>query len=276
MSDLAVRLGHPANARLLILTAAGLGSCHAATLGVYDGLRAGLAGTSGLMVPCPWARHAASRYRGEDVGVELTLNAEFADLRWGPVTQAPSLLDGNGGFPRTVADLWEHADLDELRRECRAQIERAVLWGFDVSHLGSHLDAMQDRPEFFDVYLDLAIEFALPLRLGDLTAESGAGFPFRRLAEEEGVVIPDRVVTVRRAPRETVEQVLVDLEPGVTEVVLHPAIETPELRDVDPEWSLRVDAHALLCHDEGLRGLLQRAGVVPIGYRELRDLQRRT
>lgn len=276
MSDLALRLGHPTDARLLILTAAGLGSCHAATLGVYDGLRAGLASTAGLMVPCPWSRHAASRYRGEDVGVELTLNAEFQDLRWGPITLAPSLLDGSGGFPRTVRDLWDHADVDELRRECRAQLERAVLWGFDVSHLGSHLDALQDRPEFFDVYLDLALEFRLPLRLGDLDAESGAGFPFRRLAAEEGVVIPDRVVTVRRNPREAVEQALVDLEPGVTEVVLQPAIETPELRDVDPDWSLRVDAHELLCHDEGLRGLVQRAGAVLVGYRELRDLQRRS
>ena len=91
------------------------------------------------MVPCPWARAAAVEYRGEDVGVHLTLNAEFDLYRWGPITQSPSLLDGDGGFPRTVDDVWDHADLDEVRRECRAQIERAIYWGFDVSHLDAHM-----------------------------------------------------------------------------------------------------------------------------------------
>ncbi|MHB8594804.1 MAG: ChbG/HpnK family deacetylase, partial [Acidimicrobiales bacterium] len=135
MASLAERLGYAADAKLLILTCDDLGFCHAANVGVYDALRHGLASSASLMVPCPWARGAAAEYRGEDVGVQLTVNAEFDLYRWGPITQAPSLLDGDGGFPRTVTDVWDHADLDEVRRECRAQIERAILWGFDVSHL---------------------------------------------------------------------------------------------------------------------------------------------
>ncbi len=38
------------------------------------------------MVPCPWAREASSRYRGEDIGVHLTVNAEYELYRWGPIT----------------------------------------------------------------------------------------------------------------------------------------------------------------------------------------------
>jgi len=123
------------------------------------------------MVPCPWARDAAGGYRGEDVGVHLTLNAELETYRWGPITHSPSLLDGDGGFPRTVEDAWDHADLDEVRRECRAQIERAILWGFDVSHLDSHMGALQLRPEFFDIYLDMAVDFRLPIRLPAAASE---------------------------------------------------------------------------------------------------------
>src|SRR5438045_9378462 len=82
----------------------------------------------GLVVPGAWAREAAARYRGEDVGVHLTLNAEYDLYRWGPITHAPSLLDGDGGFPRTIEDVWDHADIDEVRKELRAQIERAILW----------------------------------------------------------------------------------------------------------------------------------------------------
>ena len=127
------------------------------------------------MVPCPWAREAAARYRGEDIGVHLTVNAEFELYRWGPITHAPSLLGGDGGFPQTIEDVWDHADLDEVRRECRAQIERAILWGFDVSHLDAHMGTLQLRPEFFDVYLDLAVDFRLPLRM----AEPGDGGALR-------------------------------------------------------------------------------------------------
>ena len=164
MTTLGERLGQSPDDRLLILTADLLGMCHATNVGVYESIRSGLATGAGLMVPGPWARDAASHYRGEAVGVHLTLNAELDCYRWRAITQAPSLHDGDGGFPRTVEDLWDHADLDETRRECRAQLERAVLWGFDISHLSSHLGALQNRPEFFDLYLELAIDFGLPLR----------------------------------------------------------------------------------------------------------------
>jgi len=274
-TTLAERLGYGADDRLLIINCDDLGSCHAANLGTYDALREGIATSATLMVPCPWSRDAASRYRGEDVGVHLTLNAEHERYRWGPITHAPSLLDGDGGFPRTVGDVWDHADLDEVRRELRAQVERAILWGFDVSHLDSHMGTLQLRPEFFDVYLDLAVEFQLPLRLSGASSERAIGFPFRRLAAEEGVVFPDHFVNVRgTGSRRTIEHVITELRPGVTEVYVHPALDTPELRALADDWPARVDDHDLVTADRALRAMLDRAGVVRIGYRPLRELQR--
>jgi predicted glycoside hydrolase/deacetylase ChbG (UPF0249 family) len=274
-ATLAERLGYPPDAKLLIVNCDDLGSCHAANVGVYEALREGIATSASLMVPCPWAREAAARYRGEDVGVHLTLNAEFDLYRWGPITHAPSLLDGDGGFPRTVQDVWDHADLDEVRRECRAQIERAILWGFDVSHLDSHMGTLQLRPEFFDVYLELAVDFGLPLRMAGASAERLVGFPFRKLAADEGVVFPDHFVYVRGVgSRRAIERVLFDLRPGVTEVYVHPAVDTPELRAFAPDWAARVDDHDLVVRDHTIRTLAERAGATLIGYRPLRDLQR--
>jgi predicted glycoside hydrolase/deacetylase ChbG (UPF0249 family) len=275
-SSLAERLGYSPEDRLLIINCDDLGSCHAANVGTYEALRDGIATSATLMVPCPWARDAASRYRGEDVGVHLTLNAEHDLYRWGPITHGPSLLDGDGGFPRTVDDVWEHADLDEVRRELWAQVERAILWGFDVSHLDSHMGTMQLRPEFFDVYLDLAVQLGLPLRLSGASSERAIGFPFRRLAAEEGVVFPDHFVPVRGGvgSRRTIERVIGELRPGVTEVYVHPAVDTPELRALSEDWPARVDDHDLVANDRSLRSLLERTGVTRIGYRPLRDLQR--
>ncbi len=282
MTTLAERLGHSPDTALLIITADDLGSSHAANVGVYEAVRDGLATSASLMVPGPWAREAAARYRGEDVGVHLTLNAEHDLLRWGPITQAPSLLDGDGGFPRTAADLADHADIDEVRRECRAQIERAIYWGFDVSHISSHLGAMERRPELFDVALELCIEFRLPLRLPDASLQRDMGFPFRDLATAEGVVSPDWLVRLPAPPgprrerppaRRALERELAGLRPGVTEVCIRPAVDTAELRASGPEWAARADDLQLVS-ERSLAAVADRAGIVPVGYRALRDVQR--
>jgi chitin disaccharide deacetylase len=277
MTSLAEKLGYPPDAKLLIVNCDDLGSSHAANDGVYDALRNGIGTSATLMVPCPWSREAAARYRGEDVGVHLTLNAEYDLYRWGPITHAPSLLDGDGGFPRTVEDVWDHADLDEVRRELRAQVERAIYWGFDVSHLDSHMGTLQLRPEFFDVYLELAVDFGLPLRLSGGSTETAIGFPFRRLAAEEGVLFPDHFIRTRGpGSRGGLERLLGDLRPGVTEVYVHPAADTPELRALAPDWSARVDDHHLVTTDRTFRALVERVGAHLIGYRPLRDLMRKT
>ncbi len=275
MATLAERRGYGPEDRLLIVNCDDLGSSHAANVGVYEALREGTATSATLMVPCPWAREAAARHRGEDVGVHLTLNSEWDRYRWGPITHAPSLLDGDGGFPRTVEEVWEHADLDEVRRELRTQVERAILWGFDVTHLDSHMGTLQLRPEFFDVYLELAVEFDVPLRLAGASAERVTGFPFRRLAAEAGVVFPDHFLHVAgRGTRPVLERALADLRPGVTEVYAHPAIDTPELRALAPDWPARVDDHDLLARDHDLPAMAERLGVKFIGWRALRRLQR--
>jgi predicted glycoside hydrolase/deacetylase ChbG (UPF0249 family) len=274
VSTLAERLGHAPDAKLVVINCDDLGSSRSANVAVYQALRDGMATSASLMVPCPWARDAAAMYRGEDVGVHLTLNAEWETYRWGPITHSPSLLDGDGGFPRTLEDAWDHADLDEVRKECRAQIERAIYWGFDVSHLDSHMGTMQLRADFFDVYLELAVDFGLPLRMAPGAAERVIGFPYRRLAADEGVVFTDHFVLCPVGAQRAIERALFDLRPGVTEVYLHPAVDTDELRASHPDWASRVEDHAFVTGDPSFSDLVERAGATRIGYRELRELQR--
>ncbi len=274
MTALLERLGLAPDARAIVLTCDGLGSSNAANLGVYQALREGIATTATLQVPSPWARGAAADYQGEDVGVALTLNSEFETYRWGPITQGASLLDGDGGFPRTVSDLWDHADLEEARRECRAQLERAVLWGFDISHLDGHLGAIYSRPEFFDIYLDLARDYRLPASLPDPSID--LGFPARELAAEEGILVPDAVVSVPlpAEARGVLTAAVGALVPGVTELHVRPALDTPELRAITPSWAARVgDAH-LVTYDRSFKAAIDRSGAILISYRDIRAAQR--
>jgi predicted glycoside hydrolase/deacetylase ChbG (UPF0249 family) len=274
--SLAERLGHSPDARLVIISCDDLGSCHAANVGVAKALHGGVATCASIMVPAPWARHAAELYEpGDDVGVHLTLNAEHPTYRWGPITHAPSLLSGDGGFPRTIDDLWEHADPDEVRRELRAQVERALAWGIDVTHLAPHLTAITLRPEFFDIYLELAVDLQLPIRLPSTITEEQAGFPFRRLAAEEGVVFPDHFDHDWRAgSRERVRETLANLAAGVTEIHVQPAIDTPEVRAMTPAAEAWIDDLALVTYDPLIPELLDRAGAVTVGYDALRQAMR--
>lgn len=275
------RLGFPKGTKGLIITCDCLGLCHSCNLGVYDALRNGIATSARLCVPAPWSRDAVTRYRGEDVGIELTLNSSNPILHFGPLTQAPSLLDGQGGFPVTLDDLWDHADLGEARRECKAQIERAIYWGFDISHIGSELDALVMRPEFFDILVELALEFDLPLSLPHDLGEDKIGFPAKALAFEVGVFFPDKVVNpfsgrVGMNPESTdlMEDVIFSLEEGITELCIRPAEDTPELRALTPEWATYVTQKTLSEDRRRVSHLLERANVTIFGYREIRNLMR--
>ncbi|MCH9837378.1 ChbG/HpnK family deacetylase [bacterium] len=276
MNTLAERLGYASDSRLVILSCDDLGASHASNVGVFRALHDGAATCASLMVPAAWARHAADSARpNDDIGVHLTLNSEHNSYRWGPVTRAPSLQSGEGGFPRTLEDLWQHADPDEVLRELRAQVERALVWGVDVTHLAPHLSAITLRPEFFDVYLELAAEYRLPIRLPSTITPEQAGFPFRHLAAEEGVVFPDHFDHDWRAgSTRRVFDAIERLAPGVTEIHVQPAIDTPEVRAIAGPSADGWIADLELVTSSELRSALAGADTVLIGFRELREVMR--
>jgi len=275
MTDLNERLGFASDDRVLIISCDDLGLTHSSNEGVLSALRQGVATCASIMVPAPWARHAAQLVtESDDIGVHLTLNAEHDCYRFGPLTHAPSLLSGDGGFPSAIDDLWEHADPAEVRRELRTQVTRAQAWGIDVTHLAPHLSAITLRPEFFDAYLDVAVEFQLPIRLPSTVTAAEAGFPFRSLAAEEGVIFPDFFDHDWRAgSRQRVLDAIEQLPPGVTELHLQPAVDTPEVRALTTDAAGWIDDHQFLLEPQ-VQQVLESADVHLIGYRELRSAMR--
>src|SRR5580658_6967697 len=139
VKSLVERLGYPADARLVILNCDDIGSSHSANVASLEAMEKGVASSATLMVPCPWAKEAAVMFKGEDVGVHLTLTAEYPHYRWRSLTGAASLHDADGAQPRTTAEVWAKADLGDVRRELRAQIDQALAWGVDVTHVDSHM-----------------------------------------------------------------------------------------------------------------------------------------
>jgi hypothetical protein len=65
------------------------------------------------------------------------------------------------------------------------------------------------------------------------------------------------------------------LKPGVTELFIHAALAGEEMQHVTNSWRDRAAEHALFTKDPEIRQILESQGVKRIGFRALRDLQRK-
>jgi len=273
--SLVERLGYGPDARLVILNCDDLGSSHSANLAALEAVESGVASSATLMVPCPWAKEGAQLFAGKDVGVHLTLTAEYPTYRWRSLTGAASLHDADGCLPATAQEVWAKADLEDVRCECRAQIDQALAWGVDVTHLDSHMGVLQTEPRYYQLYLELAAAYRLPLRMAGKRAEGALGFPIRAPADERAIVYPDDFFfRWKDSTADLLRRRLPELAPGVAEFILHPVLDGPELRAYDLDAAqVRVDDHACAVAPE-TRALLASEHIQTISFRPLRELQR--
>jgi hypothetical protein len=98
------------------------------------------------------------------IGIHLTLNAEKKHYRWRPLTKATKasgLVDNDGYSWRSVPELRRNAAPEAVAAEMRAQIETFLASGLKPTHIDGHMGAALS-PEYYDAYLALAEEFAIP------------------------------------------------------------------------------------------------------------------
>ncbi len=291
---LAARLGFAPEDRVAVVHVDDLGMCHAANVGGFAALRSGPATCGSLMVPCPWFEEAAEIARANpdlDLGVHLTLNAEWPHYRWGPVagrSEVPSLLDERGCLPRTTMETVQRARPEEVEIELRAQIERARAAGVDVTHLDSHMGTVL-FPPFLAVYAKLAVEYRLPVfafHPDDAVLETrglrGYGPFVRRLVDElaqAGIPVLDdfcadslefRVGEGLAHNRRR----LARLGRGVSYLICHAAQGGEELSAVTPDSAHQRDFERQFYGGEPGRRELEAAGIRTVGMRALRDLLR--
>jgi hypothetical protein len=289
-------LGFSPTDRVVILHADDIGSSHG-TVAAYAGLvEAGIMSSAAAMVPCPWFPAAAALCRQHrddprvDMGVHLTLNCEWSAYRWGPVSTrdpASGLLDDEGYFHRREPATQTGAGLDAVEQELRAQIDRALAAGIDVTHIDTHMLTLF-HPRLLPIYLRLSRAYRLPAFLlrPDAAQLRGWGYGLDgaadvaeqvRAAEAAGQPLFDHAVVTpleRHANRqEDALALLAQAPPGLTYFLFHPAIDTPELRAFAPDWRARVADYQLFTSD-AWRAALAAAGVQVIGWRVIRDALR--
>ena len=270
IGNLVERLGFLAEDRLLIINCDDVGSSHSANVAAYRAMVYGVATSASLMVPCPWADEAARMFQGLPMGVHLTLTSEHAGYRWRSLTGAASLSDAAGFLPATTALALGQQNAEDVRAECRAQIDAALAWGIDVTHIDTHMDVLHATPELFAIYLDLAVQFGIPVRL-----PTQPTFPARKIAEARDILSADHLIySWPRPTRDVLFNECASLPCGVTELFGHPVMDGEELRGYDCDHAdIRVhDAAALI--DPSVAAFLDCNGVRRISYREIRAAQR--
>jgi len=244
---LAERLGHPRDAKLLIVHADDLGMSHSVNAATIKAFESGLVNSGSIMVPCPWFPEIATYARANpqaDLGLHLTLTSEWTSFRWGPVTskdRVSSLLDKTGYFYLTESEAASKADPKEVEIEIRAQIERAKAFGIQPTHLDSHMGTLYQNKALFEVFLRVAREYKLPVRIAK-TWFARADFLPSTLNPDD--VFIDRILDINPTvtPNDWAKfysDAIRKLEPGVTEIVIHLAYDDAEMRGAShdhPDW----------------------------------------
>jgi len=285
-ASLAERLGFKATDKILIVNVDDIGNSHAANTAVMDAMQTGLATCATIIVPGPWFPEIASYARKHpqaDFGVHLAHTSEWATLKWSPVasrSEVPGLFDPQGYLWPDIMSVYKNSTPEQAYIEARAQIKKAQAAGIDVTHLDSHMGTLQYNEAYFQVYRRLAKEFDLPLRMGsqELLAAQGGGQQRGQL-DEDGIIYPDYLIHGGRKPGESMsdywKRMLSDLKPGVTEAYIHASAAGDELSAFTNTAGDRAEEYRLFTRDPEIRRILDAQNVKRVGYRALRDLQRK-
>ncbi len=283
---LAERLGYKSTDRLLIINCDDVGMCHSANLAVVEGMEKGLITSGTIMTPCPWFNEIAAYARNhpeKDFGVHLDYTSEWKYYRWGSVAprdQVKGLYDDEDYLWESIEEVYAHSTPEEALTEARAQIKKALDAGIAVTHLDSHMGTLQYKPEYLNVYVQLALEFNLPLRMAAQSTMESFGFPeLRKQFAGKGIVFGDYFIYDELENYKDVKSfwtdIIKNLKPGVTELFIHASKESDELKAITNSWNVRTKEAAVFTSDPDIRKLIADEKIILIGYRPLMELQRK-
>lgn len=245
----AERLGYPANSRLLVIHADDFGMMQTVNHAIEDAFQNHWVTSASIMVPCPWFPQVvqwAKAHPDADLGIHLTMNADWTPYRWAPVSTQPmdsSLRDQDGYLPLTTQYVVQHAKIGDVETEARAQVDKAEAAGLKLSHLDSHMGTLFSSPQLFSVYLGLGRHYHLPLLLAKNT--EGTGVDMRLPPDYDLDAVPiDRVLQMRPGVSKEMwfteyKKMLAPLPPGTYELIVHLAYDNDEIRSATfdhPDW----------------------------------------
>jgi predicted glycoside hydrolase/deacetylase ChbG (UPF0249 family) len=261
----------------LIIRGDDIGSSHAANVACIRSYTEGIMTSVEVMVPCGWFPEAARMLNenpGLDVGVHVVLTSEWENIKWRPLTKAPSLTDADGYFYPTI---WQRKNapagtalreanwkIEEIEKEMRAQIELAVRKIPHISHITCHMGCSGWDPKVKELWTKLATEYKLDISTSEYAVQR---FPGYKKAQTKQQRI-DRFV-----------QALEALKPGTYLFVEHPGLDTAEMRAIGHKGYYDVaadrDAVTEVFVSDKVKKKIEELGIKLISYADLKNAGKR-
>lgn len=284
----AEKLGYPSGKIVLMLHADDIGMCYEANQAAKAYLPAGDIQSAALMVPCPWYNEMADWYKEHpeyDLGLHLAMNSEWKWYRWGPVAgreAVPGMVDKDGYLWRGQIDTATHASGEEIEKEIRAQIERALAKGPRPGHIDTHMGTLYVRIDYTKAYLKLAEEYHIPAMVVEQTPAVVAKF------KKQGYPITDeslKVIAGYKLPKlddfsaapdgktyedkkQKFQELVRSLSPGLNEIIFHPSVLTDTLKAITGTWQQRA-WEAQMFSDPEMKAFFEREGIVFTNWKEI-------
>lgn len=288
-SNWAERLGYPTGKKVIMLHSDDAGMCEEANIATINLLEAGHIQSAAAMPPCPdfegmidWAKANPKA----DIGLHLCLTSEWKTYRWPsvlPPEEVPGLIDPDGKLWRSVPEVVQNATPEEVAKEVRAQIEKSIALGYRPDHIDTHMGTLYGSTEFAKEYLKIAMEYGIPANAIDMSNQQVVdgfrkkGYPITdELVEFMGNYTLPKLDNFTSAPNaktyEEKVQVFKDLinslNPGLTEIIFHPSVETGQLKTITGSWQQRV-WEAKMFADPDLIQFFEDEGVIFTDWKEI-------
>ena len=228
--------------------------------------------------PFAEALQGISQREGIDVGCHLTLSSTdgFLVRPVLPPDQIPTLVDANG-YLKVDQLAFLFASRDEIKAECRAQIDKALASGVNLSHLDCHVGWGHFPGWPREVYAELADEYRLPLRWVIHLPGEKPLIEHRVLTPINFIILNDSNITdvtpeIVEQRKQSLLKTLRNLPDGITEVLCHPSRDTYK----DQTW--RILDYMIVTDPEvraQITSMCASGELVMLGFNDLRQTMQR-
>lgn len=287
VGNLAEMLGYPTDSKLLIIHGDDLGLSNSVNMANFNALESNSITSTSIMMPCPWAFAAvmyAKNHAGLDIGIHLTLTAEWADYKWDGVSssdQIASLLDTNGYLYPSVEEVAKNVRSAEAEKELKTQIEKLISWGITPSHIDTHMGSVMATPELLKIYLNLSEQYNIPVLFPreyakmlppDVSAAYG-----KKIFLLDNLFMLDPGM-IKDSWFETYSKAIEGLKPGLNQIIVHLAIDNEEMQAItinhDDYGSAWRQKDLDLVKSSEFKKLLNENNIILVKWSQIRDLMR--
>ena len=292
------KLGFSSNDRLIIINADDFGISHSTNQACMNMFLNQSISSASIMMPCVAAEEAAQfckHSKEANVGIHLTLTSS-ENCAYRPVFQEyplHSLIQEDGFLPNEVSMIEKYANPDQVALELDAQIKFALSLGVDLTHLDNHAGSLMGLitgRDFLEITFDLCVKYGLPFHLPKKTQDQ----PFFSRSQRElfkkriesatnrGIMLIDNLIAFPyhlekgenyESLKAKLINVILHIKPGITQITIHPALISDELKKLTSHFEKREMEYKLF-NDQQIKKLFETLNIKIISWRHIRDLQR--